>query len=252
MGLAFWRKNKRAGNGSSKPATRPPLSANEDVDVRVDPSAELRTRARHRLIGAAALLLAVAVFVPMVLDPEPKPAPENIPIDIPSEGTPFSPRLSLPPVPSPDTVPAVPPSEAAPPASDAKKIESKPAAAKPAEPKTDSKAAKAAEQRKSEEQRALAALEGKDATKPANGNDAANGIKGKFAVQAAAPASESAARQLAERLKKAGFAPYTEKVDTKDGARHRVRIGPYATRDDAERARERLKSMGISGNLVTL
>jgi cell division protein FtsN len=31
-----------------------------------------------------------------------------------------------------------------------------------------------------------------------------------------------------------------------------VRIGPYATREDAEKARARLKSQGINGNLVAL
>jgi DedD protein len=75
---------------------------------------------------------------------------------------------------------------------------------------------------------------------------------GKFAVQAAAPASEKAARELVERLKKGGFTTYTEVVETKDGVRHRVRIGPYATREDAEKARARLKAQGINGNLVAL
>jgi cell division protein FtsN len=31
-----------------------------------------------------------------------------------------------------------------------------------------------------------------------------------------------------------------------------VRIGPYATREDAERARARLKTLGINANLVAL
>ena len=75
---------------------------------------------------------------------------------------------------------------------------------------------------------------------------------GKFAVQAAAPASEKSAREMVDRLKKGGFATYTEKVETKDGTRYRVRVGPYATRDDAEKARARLKSQGVSGNLVAL
>ena len=70
-------------------------------------------------------------------------------------------------------------------------------------------------------------------------------------MQTAAPASEKAARDLVDRLKKGGFTAYTEKVETKDGARYRVRVGPYATREEADKARTRLKSQGFSGNLVT-
>ncbi len=119
MGLAFWRSKKRTASAGDKPASRPPLSQDDDVDPRLDPAAGLRARARHRLIGASALLLAVAIIVPMVLDPNPKPVNENIPIDIPSERTPFTPRLSLPPVPAadagtppPDQAPVVAPAKA--------------------------------------------------------------------------------------------------------------------------------------------
>lgn len=235
MGLAFWRSKKRAANAAAKPATRPSLS-----DDDVDPAAALRARARHRLIGASALLLAVAVVVPMMLDPEPKPVSENIPIDIPSERTPFAPRLSLPPVaaadgagaPPPDQVPAAAP---APPATRA-------------EPKGDA----AVETRTVA--RPITRPEPKaDADEPKKAAEAApTSVKGgRFAVQAAAPASEKAALELVDRLKKAGFSSYTEKVDTKDGARHRVRVGPFATREDAEKARARLKAQGINGNLLT-
>jgi DedD protein len=228
MGLAFWRIKKRTGNAAAKPATRTPNSASDDTDARLEPAAALRARARHRLIGAAALLLAVAVIVPMLLDPEPRPVPENIPIDIPSERTPFTPRLSLPPIPAPDNVPIAPPPDAPP--SEGK------AAAKGDDAKT-----------AAEEQRARTALEGK-------ASDALPIVAkgGKFAVQAAAPANEKAARELADRLKANGFAAFTEKVETREGARYRVRVGPYATRDDAERVRVRLKSVGLTGNLVTL
>src|SRR5512135_600231 len=112
MGLAFWRSKKRAADAGERPASRPPLPQDDDVDPRLDPAAGLRARARHRLIGAAALLLAVAIVVPMLLDPEPRPVSENIPIDIPSERAPFTPRLSLPPVPAADAAGTPPPDQA--------------------------------------------------------------------------------------------------------------------------------------------
>lgn len=245
MGLAFWRSKKRTASAGEKPASRPPLPQDDDVDPRLDPAAGLRARARHRLIGAAALLLAVAIIVPMVLDPSPRPVNENIPIDIPSERTPFTPRLSLPPVPAADA--GTPPPDQAPVVAPAK-VESKKDAQ--VEAKAEAKAA-ARTEAKTDEAAPSKAEVARKATEPSE--TAAPASKaGKFAVQAAAPASEKAARELVERLKKGGFTTYTEVVETKDGVRHRVRIGPYATREDAEKARARLKAQGINGNLVAL
>ena len=201
------------------------------MPARVEPTDLVRVRARRRLIGAAALLLTVAIVVPMVLDPEPKPVADNIAIDIPSEKTPFTPRLALPPVPSPDNVPVAPPPEIAPAADRAEELPTK-----------------AVDGKKADEQRARALLEGKSKSASAGAGEK----PARFAVQAAAPASETAARDLAERLKKSGLAPYTEKVETKQGARYRVRLGPYASRDEADGVRTRLKAQGISANLITL
>jgi DedD protein len=255
MGLAFWRSKKRAADAGEKPASRPPLSQDDDVDARLDPAAGLRARARHRLIGAAALLLAVAIVVPMLLDPEPRPVSENIPIDIPSERTPFTPRLSLPPEPAADAAGTPPPDQA--PAAAVAKPE--PATEARSEKRSEAKsetsvAAPAAKLEASNEDAKPVKAELAKAEEPRKAADApvAAAKGGKFAVQAAAPASEKAAHDMADRLKKGGFTAYTEKVETKDGTRYRVRVGPYATRDDAEKARARLKSQGIAGNLVTL
>jgi DedD protein len=259
MGLAFWRSKKRTASAGDKPASRPPLSQDDDVDPRLDPAAGLRARARHRLIGASALLLAVAIIVPMVLDPNPRPVNENIPIDIPSERTPFTPRLSLPPVPAadagtppPDQAPVVAPAKAEP-KTDARveaKAEAKSAAPATPKPPSEPKAAAKAETKTDEATPSKAEVARKAPEPPETAAPASKA--GKFAVQAAAPASEKAARELVERLKKGGFTTYTEVVETKDGVRHRVRIGPYATREDAEKARARLKAQGINGNLVAL
>jgi DedD protein len=253
MALAFWRRKPKADD-AAPPRTSRSATGDDDPGTRADPAATLRARARRRLIGAAALLLLVIIVVPMVLDPEPKPVPDNIPIDIPSEKSKFSPRLTLPPVPAPENVP-LPPPDAAPaasaPAADgaavaAAKKESAEAAKKESTDSARKDAARPAPAAKSEEQQARAALEGKAADAvpvPSKG--------GKFAVQAAATSSEAAARELSERLKKAGLSPYTEGVQTAEGMRYRVRVGPYATREEAERVRARLKSLGISANIVT-
>src|SRR5471032_1386643 len=45
---------------------------------------QLRKRARRRLDGAIALVTIIAVFLPMVLDHEPKPVSQDVSIKIPS------------------------------------------------------------------------------------------------------------------------------------------------------------------------
>jgi DedD protein len=294
MSLAFWRRTKKSPDASASAAQERPKrsqSSSDDDGSRADEAATLRARARRRLIGAAALLLVVVIVVPMVLDPEPRTVPDNIPIDIPSEKSKFSPRLALPPVPAPESVPLAPPADAPPPTAVQGKpdaaatagAESRPAAAtagaesRPAAATAgaESRPAAAAAVPKGEEQRAQAALEGRPVepravepkpTEPKPADAKATDAKsstvkageklpaptkgGKFAVQAAATSTEAAARELADRLRKAGLPPYTERVETAEGMRYRVRVGPYASREDAERVRARLKSLGLSANVV--
>lgn len=52
-----------------------------------DDEIQLRKRARRRLVGAIVLVLMVVVFLPMVLDNEPKPLPPNVAINIPQQGS---------------------------------------------------------------------------------------------------------------------------------------------------------------------
>lgn len=268
MNWAFWRREGQANPARGAHAPVPHDGA------RPDPAAELRIRARRRLIGAAVLLLAAVVLVPMVLDPAPRPVPDNLPIEIPSEKTPFSPRLALPPVPEPAAVPMPPPdaapiqaegkAEAAaepkgtvPPGPGRSDGRPQPRAGGKAEARGEGKSGAISDARTdpapaaspgekppakgTESQRARDALEGKagpDRKAP------------RFVLQAAAMGSERSAQELADRLKKAGFVPYTEQVQTAEGARWRVRVGPFATREEAEKARARLRALEVNATLV--
>jgi DedD protein len=210
-----------------------------------------------------------------VLDPAPRPVSDTVSIDIPSEKTPFTPRLALPPVPEPGSAPMAPPDVApaqegkgeapakgdeknegkadpraasaddknAPTRSDAK-AEAKPEAKVDvkADPKANAQTdAKADARTAAEAQRARDRLEGKTSVDK----------KGRFTVQAAALGSETAANDLSARLNKAGLAPYTERVQTPEGPRWRVRLGPYATRDEAEKVRARLRAMDVNATLIS-
>jgi DedD protein len=247
MRWAFWRSE--AGSGTP-PGRGGRSTADEGDPGRIDPALALRVRARRRLIGAAALLLAAVIVVPMVLDPSPRPVPDSVPIDIPSEKTPFTPRLPLPPVPDPGQgqggAATEPPADAAkaPPASAPSKVaeEADRAAGKVPDKPVDKAAAKPDADKVAEAQRAREILEGK-ATRSKTG-------EGRYFVQAAAPRSEQAAAELAAKLKKAGLPSFTERVQASDGTRWRVRVGPYATRQEAERARARLRELGTGADLI--
>ena len=223
MGWAFWRQDNAAQGGKTRSRNRKDEAPNAD---RSDPAQQLRARARRRLIGAAALLLAAVIVVPMLLDPAPKPLPGNIPIDLPSEKSPFKPRIAMPPVPAAGNAPMVPPPDAE---ADAKSVKPAPAPETKAASEPKAPVAKAPEK-----------------NEPVKSAPAA-----KIYLQIAALGSEAAARDLVARLKKAGHTAIVEKVDTKDGARWRVRTGPFASREEADQARAKLRSAGFQANAVS-
>jgi DedD protein len=71
-------------------------------------------------------------------------------------------------------------------------------------------------------------------------------------VQVGAFANAGSARAQADKARKAGVRVYTESVKTAQGERTRVRVGPFASREAAEQARARLKSIGIESAVVAL
>ena len=73
-----------------------------------------------------------------------------------------------------------------------------------------------------------------------------------FAVQLAAFADDRGANSLAGRLKKSGYAAYTEPLKTSKGTLWRVRVGPYPSRDAAVAARDKLKTEGQSGIVAAI
>jgi DedD protein len=74
----------------------------------------------------------------------------------------------------------------------------------------------------------------------------------RFIVQIGAFADEARVRDVRARVERAGLKTYIHTIDTPDGKRTRVRVGPYATRADAEKAAERLRSIDLPGAILTL
>ncbi len=226
MKLAFWKRKRPRRKSPDVPDAGPEPAFDPAGDPDADEAAALlvRVRTRRRLIGACALLLAAIILVPMILDPAPRAVPDSIPIDLPSDKTPFAPHLAPP-------AAAVAPSAAPAPAD---------AAAVPAAPGSAADAAAEAP--------AAALAAPASAEPPAHPKKHA--AAGRIFVQAGAMARQSTAQDLANRLSKAGLAPFVERSETGEGVRYRVRLGPFATRAEADRARARLRALGVDANIV--
>jgi DedD protein len=71
-------------------------------------------------------------------------------------------------------------------------------------------------------------------------------------VQIGAFREEEKLRQAREKLAAAGVAHYTERLENPAGALTRLRAGPYATREAAEAAAEKLRGLSLQGQVVPL
>ena len=189
----------------------------------------LRRRARRRLVGAIALVVLVVVLLPIILDQQPRPVTQTLTVQIPSQDAgPFNTRV-LPPLPSPPEVPkngeSVRPAQdksgtsATTAPTDSRSGASQKQSAKPAErPKKDVTEARRARSRPKEEL---------------------------YMVPLGAFTNSENAKQVQDKAASAGFKSYTENVKLPQGEQTRVRAGPFRSRDAAEKARDRLKSLGL-------
>lgn len=78
------------------------------------------------------------------------------------------------------------------------------------------------------------------------------GEAGRFIVQVGAFADADKAREVREKLERSGMKAHTQLVQTKEGPRTRVRVGPFASRAEADRAAERVRGSGLSGAVLAL
>jgi cell division septation protein DedD len=72
----------------------------------------------------------------------------------------------------------------------------------------------------------------------------------RFALQVGAFANEENARKAQAKLQAAGFKAYLEDLETSQGKRIRVRVGPFATRAEAEKAAPQVKALDLPALLV--
>ncbi len=95
-------------------------------------------------------------------------------------------------------------------------------------------------------------LEGKTAQASAAKPAAATEESGRFVVQVGAFADADKAREVRQKLEKAGLKTYMHVAKTADGERTRVRVGPFGTRAEADKAASRVKGLSLSASVLSL
>ena len=75
---------------------------------------------------------------------------------------------------------------------------------------------------------------------------------GRHVVQVGAFADPAKAREVRQKIEQAGLPTYTHVADTPDGKRTRVRLGPFATRAEAEKTAAKLRTLGLSSAIFSL
>lgn len=195
----------------------------------------LKRRGRRRLVGAIALVLAAVIVLPMVFDQEPRQTPVTVNIRIPREdaGT-FAPKAA------PKLSPVAPAGTGAPGTS----------ASEPQQPAGAPAAAKATGESQGSGKQAGQAGSGPASDRERERAEAALASV-EFVVPVAALSSADRVRALTSKLAAAKIPYYTEPVSTASGQVTRVRAGPFAGREAADRARARLERLGLKPGSVT-
>ncbi len=179
-----------------------------------DDELKLKQRARRRLIGAVTLLAALVLILPIVLDKEPKHASNDIAVHIPAkENVPFNPDLApVEPEPKPEPVDAPGPvvNTPTPAVLDDAEAPPLPPIDKPIKPV------------------------------PERG----------FFVQVGVFSKAENAKSVQAKLAKNKLTAVTDRIKTSGGERSRVRLGPFATRNEADNILSNVKRIGEKNAVI--
>ena len=284
MGLLSYFKRR------NEPSAEPLSPAAAPVEP--DAVAAARSRARRRLIGASVLLGVGVIGFPLLFETQPRPVPLNIPIEIPNKDgaaplvlAPAAPLVAtaaaqqaaaLDPAPDPAAnrtppatpdragaeiveratdqgrelplavapVPAATPTLAAPPMPKPALAARPPA---PAASRTAPPAASIAPSAKAADDgaRARALLDGQASV-------AADAPALRVVVQVGAYADAAKLVEARHKLEALGLKTYTQVVEVDGAQRTRVRVGPFASRAEADKAAARIKAAGLPVAILTL
>ena len=217
-----------------------PLSDEVEDDVPDEEILVQRQRTRYRLVGAAALMLGVIVVSPLLLDREQDVKP---PVSTEIPAVPETARTTLNALPGSSGDVDVTANGAA-----AEQSTSRANLANGARQPVKTEPAPKAEAAKPAPAPAARPEPKKAEEKPAKKSSATDG-KG-FYVQVLATSSERNAEKLVRELSAKGYPAYKVSVSQKAGTLWRVRVGNYATRDEARGVQGTLVLDGHTGQLI--
>lgn len=215
------------------------MSSNAPGESPADAVQRARAQARRRLIGAVVLVGIGIVAFPLLFETQPRPIPVDLPIVIPKKD-------AVPPLTPPSPQAAVKPRDDGNAASSAQ--EPREAAATPTEPpqsQPQAEAKAAGRGGDADAERARALLEGKTTARA----DAPTAPE-RMVVQVGAFADPAAARGVRQRVEQIGLKTFVQEVQTDGGKRLRVRVGPFDSREDAEKAAARIKAAGLDAAVM--
>jgi DedD protein len=234
----------------------------------------IRKRARHRLMGSVVLVLGAVVGLPLLFDSQPRPVAIDTPIVIPDRnqisplsattgsaktgavkeglaqdqviaaGQTGAAKSAVTNSAGLDPHEEVVPKDSKPEAKAETKLEPKSElkAESKSEPKSEPKSENKPDAKEAAKAKAL--LDGKEAP---NSGDAVRSV-----VQVGAYADLAKAKEARAKLESAGFKTYTQEIDTKDGKRIRVRVGPFATKEEADKTAEKIRKLNLQASVLKL
>jgi DedD protein len=241
--MAFF-KFRKAADGSA------PASAQV-------PSVEsIRQRAKYRLVGASMLVLMGVIGLPLLFDKQPRPIAVDMPIDIPDKNKVL-----------PLVMPIAPVHTVVPPTVDASAV------SPPAEKAASSVVAAASlvgEMKSSANVEKTEVDKAQDASIKIAKNvlpkvstpEPASSVTGaakpavatavRYVVQVGAFSDNARAHEVRVKLERAGLKTYAQVAQTADGRRVRVRLGPFSSKAEADKAAEKIKALNLPAALLTL
>lgn len=222
---------------------------NEELALTEDPEQQ---RARHRLIGAAVLVLIAVVGLPRILDSKPKSVNNDIAVNIVTSLP--APNAALP----ANDEKAKPVAAVEAPAKEKEVVQAKELVVAPTpEVKPEAKAdAKPAPTSAKANAIGLAAGEEVVAAPSTTAKAKTEELpkkagSGKYVIQIGAFASEDRAKGWIAKMKDQKIPNYVINKMGTDGAKlYVLRAGPFADKDAAEAAEKKVKAMGLSPRLV--
>ena len=243
----------------------------------------LRKRARHRLMGSVVLVLVAVIGFPLLFDTQPRPVSVDTPIVMPERassqtssalgavasvsGTVKSPSAAVVPsgpLPSGSVLDAneeVVPSTNRPAEKNQTPVGSPPVqpnaggfkvdfgktgAAAPAvnETKTDTAGPSSpSDKGRDEAAKARALLDGKDISKSS---------EDRWIIQVGAFTDPVKVRETRQKLEAAGLKTYTQVIEAKDGKRTRVRLGPFASKEEVDKVNSKIQKLQLETSILKL